>query len=331
MSFDFKDVYEILQKYKDDAVFLKAIPQTKEMINALEEDKDLFEKKFFRFLSYECYSFYILVNLFEENKEDFKWYYENKDNYIKERLRYEYLDNDGEYKTYYNSINDDVYYTYCELDEILFIYNECISGGYDKAIYHLCHEDMFYILTYNTCEDKELPIKYALTYLTEYINSNYDTYKNEAIKNRNIFKEIDEHISMLSNYAKDDVFIKEVPNIFDIIENLKSCKGKDEHEAYKIFWKLSNIRESINLYKKYRDDMKFFHDNRDISKFVPNNTDYINNSHLYSLYSTIQIFESNLTLASCRRRFILRNEISEHESIEKYIKGVINKINKYFE
>ncbi len=327
----YKDIYEILQKYKDDTLFLKAIPQTKDMINALEKGEDLFENKFFSFFSEEWHSFNFLVNSFEQNNEDFKWYYENKDNYIKERLRYEYLDNDGEYKTYYNIGYEDVYYTYSELDEILFIYNECISGGYGKAIYHLCHEDMFYILTYDTCEDKELPIKYALTYLTEYINSNYDTYKNDAIKNRNIFKEIDEHISMLSNYAKDDVFIKEVPNVFDIIENLKSCKDKDEDEAYKVFWQLSNIRESINLYKKYRDDMKFFHNNRDISKFIPKNTDYINDSDIADLYTTIRIFESNLTLASCRRRFILRNEISKDESIERFIKGVINKINKYFE
>jgi len=327
----YEDIYEILQKHKDDTLFLKVIPQTKEMINALEEGEDLFEKKFFRIFSEEWYSFNFSVNSFEQNNEDFRWYYENKDNYIKEKLRYEYLDNDGEYKTYYNIGYEDVYYTYSTLDEILFIYNECIFGGYGKAIYHLCHEDMFYILTYDTCEDKELPIKYALTYLTEYINSNYDTYKNDAIKNRNIFKEIDEHIAMLSNYAKDDVFIKEVPNIFEIIENLKSAKGKDEYEAYKIFWQLSNIRESINLYKKNRDDMKFFHNNRDISKFIPTSIEYINDRDITGLYTTIQIFESNLTLASCRRRFILRNEISKDESIEIFIKGVINKINKYFD
>ena len=47
MSSNFKefyeDIYDILQKYKDDGVFLKVIPQTKEMINALEEGEDLFD------------------------------------------------------------------------------------------------------------------------------------------------------------------------------------------------------------------------------------------------------------------------------------------------
>lgn len=349
----YEDIYDILQKYKDDTLFLKAIPQTKEMINALEEDEDLFEKKFFRFLSRQWYSFHFLVNSFEENKEDFKWYYENKDNYIKEKLRYEYLDNDGEYKSHYSSINEDVYYIYYELDEILSIYNECISGGYGQAIYYLCHEDWFYILTHNTCEDKELPIKYALTYLTEYINLHYDTYKNEAIKNRDIFKEIDEHISMLSNYAKDNVFVKEVPNVFEIIENLKNTKGKDEDEAYKIFWQLYNIRESINLYKKNRDDMKFFYDNRDISKFVPKDNYYMDDKYEYSvddynpyinsLYDYIKRFEYGLTFADYWRRItettIHTEDTSKStnvtlefnkESVEEFIKWVINEINEYF-
>ena len=65
---------------------------------------------------------------------------------------------------------------------------------------------------------------------------NYDKYKNEATKNRNIFKEIDEHISMLSDYAKDDTFYNFAPvgridgliRDFDIDEVLFNYL-KDEH------------------------------------------------------------------------------------------------------
>ena len=358
MNSNFKEfyegIYDILQKYKDDAVFLKAIPQTKEMIDALEEDEDLFEKKFFTWFSTECQDFCFFVRLFEKNKDDIKWYYENRGNYIRERLRYEYLDIDGEYKSYYNVIEDTYdLYIYSELDEILLIYNGCIAGGYGDAISCLCGENWFFILTHDTCDDKELSVKYALTYLTEYINSRYDKYKNEATKNRNIFKEIDEHISMLSDYAKDSVFLNEVPNIFEIIENLKSAKGKDEDEAYKIFWQLSNIRTSINLYKKNRDDMKFFYDNRDISKFVPKDNYYMDDKYEYceenynpyinSLYDYIKIFERSLTFANCWRRITRTTKITEDknkstkitlefnkESMEEFIKWVINEINEYF-
>lgn len=357
MDSNFKTVYEILQEYKDDPLFIKAIPETKEMINTLDEGEDLFEEKFFRPFSDEWNYFYFFVNAFEENKEDVKWYYENKGNYMIERLRYEYLDNDGEYKSCYDVIDEDVYYTYNELDEVLFIYNECISGGYGKAISYLYGEDWFFILTHETCEDKELPIKYAMTYLTKWINSDYDTYKNEATKNRNIFKEIDEHISILSDYAKDDVFLKEVPNILEIIENLKSAIWKDEDEAYKVFWQLSDIRESINLYKKNSDDMKFFYDNRDISKLVPKDNYYIDkvyinsvddytrdfNPYINSLYDYIKIFKRSLTFADCWSRITKKTVITKDkdqstnitlefnkDSMEEFIKWVISEINEYF-
>ena len=43
----FEHIYDALQLYKEDPVFLMAVPNAKEMLNVLEKSDDLFEKNIF--------------------------------------------------------------------------------------------------------------------------------------------------------------------------------------------------------------------------------------------------------------------------------------------
>ena len=48
---NFEHIYDALQLYKEDPVFLMAVPDVKEMLDVLEKGDDLFEKKYFLALS----------------------------------------------------------------------------------------------------------------------------------------------------------------------------------------------------------------------------------------------------------------------------------------
>ena len=47
-----------------------------------------------------------------------------------------------------------------------------------------------------------------------------------------------------------------------------SLLTNNEDDAYKAYWLISDIRNSIKLYEEFRDDMEFFYNNRDLSKFI---------------------------------------------------------------
>ena len=78
-------------------------------------------------------------------------------------------------------------------------------------------------------------------------------------------KENADFILLLTKYSEDPLFIKEVPNIYKIIDKLEmSLLTNNEDDAYKAYWLISDIRNSIKLYEEFRDDMEFFYNNRDL-------------------------------------------------------------------
>lgn len=350
----FEHIYNALQLYKEDPVFLMAVPNVKEMLDVLEKGDDLFEKKYFLALSQEWHAFNILINEFEEHREDVKWYYENKGTYLRERLIYEYVDPKSEHylsdsikEDYFSFFTINEYYDQ-EMDDVLNIYNKCVAGGYGQALYFMYYEDWLYILTNeirtdeDLCVDEEYPVKYAMTYFTKWIDKRYDSYEKIARESRDIFKELEQSISILSECSKDKFFLKEVPNTFDIIDKMKKAIiSNNEDEAYIAFCQLYDIRYTINLHKKYPEDMKFFYENRDISKLIKLKDKDINFSYIEHLYHYITIFETSSILTRCWSRLSGSSTLMEDKflsinisigpdesSMEDFIKWVVNKINE---
>ena len=349
----FERIYDALQLYKEDPVFLMAVPDAKEMLDVLEKGDDLFEKKYFLAASQERHAFSFFINAFEEHREDVRWYYENKGTYLRERLIYEYVDPKSEdYLS--DSIKEDYFdiltieYYDQEMDDVLNVYNKCVAGGYGQALYFMYYEDYLYTLTNeirtdeDLCIDEEYPIKYAMTYFTKWIDKRYDSYEKIARESRDIFKELDLNISILSECSKDEFFLKEIPNTFDIINKMKKAMiSNNEDKAYTAFCQLYDLRYSINLHKKYPEDMKFFYENRDISKLIELKDKEINFPYISNLYHYLTIFETSSTLTRCWSRLpgsltakedkFLSINISigpDKSSMEDFIKFVVNKLNE---
>ena len=177
----YKDIYEGLKRYKDDKLFLMEVPDAEKMIRALEdEDESLFERKFFHEFSDRHYYLSIFITFFEEKREDIKWYYENKETTLKKKRRYEFINDDGGYDER-------------EMDNILDIYNRCVTGGYGQSVYYLYNEDWLFILTKEIGDDKKCPVKFALETLNDWIKYGYEDYEKNCRKNRNIFLEKNEN------------------------------------------------------------------------------------------------------------------------------------------
>lgn len=327
INLDYEYIYKGLKKYKDDDLFLMEVPQAKEMIKILEDDETLFEERFFHPCSEEEYYLSVFIDLFEKRREDIKWYCENKKTTLKEMRRYECINNEEDFDR--------------EMDDILDIYNRCVREGYAQAWYYLYSEDWLFILTKEMGNDKKCPVKFALEVLGRWIRSDYHEYEKNAKKNRDIFSEINQTIENLKKYSQDEIFLKELPQVFHVIENLQEAiKSKDEDKAYDEFLNLSFIRDSIDLYKKNPRDMKFFYDNRDISRLIKvgksGSSGYMN-----KLWNYVRIFEESKNFAHCWRSIaytitVVRDEDSSgyitleynKDSIEEYMKWVISEINK---
>ena len=121
----------------------------------------------------------------------------------------------------------------------------------------------------------------------------------------------------------------------------KAIISNNEDEAYSAFCQLYDLRYSINLYKKYPEDMKFFYENRDISKLIKLKDKDINFSYIEHLYHYITIFETSSTLTRCWSRLSRSSTLMEDKflsinisigpdesSMEDFIKWVVNKINE---
>lgn len=317
----YKDIYEGIHKYKDDPLFIKEFENIEPLEFLLDMNEYEFEEYFSTRDSHENYCLSIFVSIFEDEKDDIQWYYENKDKYFKDIICYEAI----------NCQEFDY-----EMAEILWLYKLCQDGGYGKAYYYLVSEDWLFITTQETLEDKKMVVKYSMEYLINLIKECYGKYEKLARKNRDIFAEINQTIATLNEYSKDEIFIKEVPNVFTIIDNLKDALlSKDEDFAYRAFWQVSFIRNAMELYEKNPADMKFFYDNRDIGKFIKKERN-IHDRYSDALWSYFYSFEKSSNFTKCYN-YISRNifyidkdlDISYNkESIEEFIKWVINEINK---
>ena len=334
----YKEDYMGLKKYKDDKLFRKEIPNVDMLISMIEDDETLY-KNYIRDNNIFPITF---IHIFENRKDDIKWFYDNKDKYFKDIIRYE--DINKIIKS--NNFKDDVC-SYCCHDCIT-LFKRCQSGNYMNAYLQLYVYNYLYLYTSDILSpkyedfinEKEL-VKDAILFLVEVINKTYQTYKNSRTQNRDIFKENADFILLLTKYSEDPLFIKEVPNIYKIIDKLEmSLLTNNEDDAYKAYWLISDIRNSIKLYEEFRDDMEFFYNNRDLSKFIYKDILEINKDEYKGiLFNYIIMYEKSKKFEDIYNYitttyFILKIdnvEIDigyEDESIREFLKWVIDEINK---
>ena len=331
----YKEDYIGLKKYKDDKLFRKEIPNVDMLISMIEDDETLY-KNYIRDNNIFPITF---IHIFENRKDDIKWFYDNKDKYFKDIIRYE--DINKIIKS--NNFKDDVC-SYCCHDCIT-LFKRCQSGNYMNAYLQLYVYNYLYLYTSDILSpkyedfinEKEL-VKDAILFLVVVINK---TYKNSRTQNRDIFKENADFILLLTKYSEDPLFIKEVPNIYKIIDKLEmSLLTNNEDDAYKAYWLISDIRNSIKLYEEFRDDMEFFYNNRDLSKFIYKDILEINKDEYKGiLFNYIIMYEKSKKFEDIYNYitttyFILKIdnvEIDigyEDESIREFLKWVIDEINK---
>lgn len=244
-------IYKGLKKYRNDETFKKAIPDTEDMINMLEKDKYLLyeyaEMKSENFLQQVS----LIIDMFDNDVVgDIRWFYENKDKYLKDIICYEPTD---DYPGYYDY----------EFHEAVCFYSECKDLDYMDIYTEMYLYDRLFLCTHESFIRRGETVKNGLECLANYINEHYEEYKEEATKDRDIFKELDDTISLLKEYTKDEIFLKEVPNAHYIISELeRGYLSGDEDIAYKSYWLMSDIRSSFRLYGEKREDMEYFYRKR---------------------------------------------------------------------
>lgn len=338
----YKNDYIGLKKYKDNELFRKEIPNVDILISMIEEDENLYREYI------EDNDLYptVFINCFENRKDDIKWFYDNKDKYFKDIICYEDINEISEFDNFDD--NFEKYMESCCCHKCISLFKECQSLNYIDAYDILYNHDYIYLYTcdissprYEDFITKEELVKDAMLLLIEIINKTYENYKTIRTKNRDIFKENKDFIILLNQYSKDELFIKEIPNVYEIIEKLEiSLLNNNEDEAYRSYWLISDIRDSIRLYEQCREDMEFFYNNRNLSEFI--NKDRIeNNKDEYKriLLSYIRKYENSKMFKDIWN-YITKNsfciEINnieiyikyEHKSIREFIEWVITEINK---
>lgn len=175
----YKEDYMGLKKYKDDKLFRKEIPNVDMLISMIEDDETLY-KNYIRDNNIFPITF---IHIFENRKDDIKWFYDNKDKYFKDIIRYE--DINKIIKS--NNFKDDVC-SYCCHDCIT-LFKRCQSGNYMNAYLQLYVYNYLYLYTSDILSpkyedfinEKEL-VKDAILFLVEVINKTYQTYKNSRTK-----------------------------------------------------------------------------------------------------------------------------------------------------
>lgn len=243
----------------------------------IEEDESLYRE--YNREHNQVYS--VFISLFKNRREDIKWFYDNKDKYYKNIISYEIIDENVQF---YDS-QSMVCHNCIELLKI------CQNGNYMNAYEYLYVYDYLFLETndymlspnYDDYIKEGSLIKDAMLFIIEIINKTYKHYKSVRTKNRDIFKENNDIIKLLKQYSDDKIFRQEVQNIDEIIYTLeKAGLSNDEDEVYRAYWMVSYIRNSIHLYEKRRDDMEYFHNNRQLSKFINDNSP--NSKGVYDVY-----------------------------------------------
>lgn len=133
----YKEDYIGLKKYKDDKLFRKEIPNVDMLISMIEDDETLY-KNYIRDNNIFPITF---IHIFENRKDDIKWFYDNKDKYFKDIIRYE--DINKIIKS--NNFKDDVC-SYCCHDCIT-LFKRCQSGNYMNAYLQLYVYNYLYLYT----------------------------------------------------------------------------------------------------------------------------------------------------------------------------------------
>lgn len=334
----YKNHYIGLKKYRDNEIFRKEIPNIDILISMLEEDENLYER-YIR--DNELYPGKF-INCFENRKDDIKWFYDNKDKYFKDIICYEDINENKESDNFEQDFEN-----YC-CHNCISLFKRCQSGNYMNAYEQLYVWDEIYLYTYEISspryEDfvtKSELVKDAMLLLIEVINKTYKNYKNSRTKNRDIFKENKDFIILLNQYSKDELFIKEIPNVYEVIKKLEiSLLNNNEDEAYRAYWLISDIRDSIRLYEQCRDDMEFFYNNRNLSEFINKDRIEINkDEYKRILLNYIRTYEKSKKFEDIWN-YITRHSFSieinnieidiqyEHKSIREFIEWVISEINK---
>ena len=334
----YKDEYIGLKKYKNDELFRKEIPNIDMLISMIEEDENLYGK----YIEDNDLWHMAFINCFENRKDDIKWFYDNKDKYFKDIICYEDINENKELDNFEYNIEN-----YC-CHNCISLFKKCQNGNYMNAYKELYVYDDIYLYTsdmssprYEDFITKSELVKDAMLLLIEVINKTYKNYKNSRTKNRDIFKENKDFIILLNQYSKDELFIKEIPNVYEVIEKLEiSLLNNNEDEAYRAYWLISDIRDSIKLYEECRADMEFFYNNRNLSEFINKDRIEINkDEYKRILLNYIRTYEESKKFKDIwnyitRHSFGLEiNNIEidiqyEHESIREFIKWVISEINK---
>ncbi len=343
----YKDEYIGLKKYKDDELFRKEIPNIDMLISMLEEDENLYGK----YIRDNDLYHYKFIDYFENRKDDIKWFYDNKDKYFKDIICYEDINNITQFYNFENDVEENIeknIANHC-CHNCISLFKRCQSGNYMDAYLQLYVYDDIYLYTsdmssprYEDYVNKKELVKDAMLLLIEVINKTYEDYKSSRTKNRDIFKENKDFIILLNQYSKDELFIKEIPNVYEVIEKLEiSLLNNDEDDAYRAYWLISDIRDSIRLYEQYREDMEFFYSNRNLNKFISKDT--INNKDDYkrALLNYIDKYEESKNFKSIWN-YITKNSICieinnieidiqyEHKSIREFIEWIISEINSCY-
>ena len=333
----YKSEYIGLKKYKDDELFRKEIPNVDMLISMIEEDENLY-REYIR--DNDLYP-RVFIDCFEDRKDDIKWFYDNKDKYFKDIICYEMINKTIESDNFEQEIDN-----YC-CHNCISLFKRCQSGSYINAYEQLYVFDEIFLYTSDICspryEDfvtKSELVKDAMLLLIEVINKTYKNYKNSRTKNRDIFKENKDFIILLNQYSKDELFIKEIPNVYEVIEKLEiSLLSNNEEEAYRAYWLISDIRNSIKLYEECKSDMEFFYNNRNLSQFINKDRIEINKDKYKGIlfkyiinYEESKKFEDIFNYITKHSFCIEVNNVEidiqyEHESIRAFMEWVINEIN----
>lgn len=331
----YKYEYDKFIQYRYNELFRKEIDNIDMLISMIEEDENLYkEYKIKNEVEHREF-----IYMFEQREDDIRWFYENKDKYFKDIILYEATHN-------IESIDD---YKISCYHECISFFKDCQNGNYMNAYEQIYIQDGIFLYTndlikslnYDDFISEEGLVKDAIIFLVELISKIYQSYKSERTNNRDIFKENNEVIVLLKKYRADTLFRKEVQNIDEIIDSLeKAGLSGNEDEVYKSYWKVSQIRDSIRLYEERKEDMEYFHNNRQLSKFIKNKSSNSRSGYnSYKEYLLIYINQYEKAKTFCELwNYINHNSFSiknprtvikyKYGPVKNFMNWILDEINK---